>query len=150
MKTLLLAVLTSVSFNALASTVVGTNYFPGYGAVYSDKVCLAENSVKAHIKASTTQECTKYNQGFNGATCVAYKTVSKPARHLEAPLSFQTKSCLAYKDEFNDSLMRERKCVKYGTTTYHQPRAYSVVTVEVEDVFHDRLVTTRHNIPACN
>lgn len=149
MKTLLIAVLTSLSFTALASTVIGTNQFPGYGAVSSDKVCLTSDSVKANIPASSTQECTKYTQGLNGESCVAYKTVTKAARQLEAPLSFEAKTCLESKNVFDNSFVPKRVCVKYGTATYHQPRAYSVVTVEQEDVFHDRLITTRHDIPNC-
>ena len=149
MKTLVIAFLTSLSITALASTVVGTNQFPGYGAVSSDKVCLTATSVQADLPATTAHQCTKYTQGFNGEKCVAYRNISSPARHLEAPLSFETTACLAYRDQFNGSLMHERVCTKHGTVTYHQPRAYSVVTVEQEDVFHDRLITTRHDIPAC-
>ena len=149
MKLFLFAALTSLSLTGFASTVVGTNLFPGYGHVPSNQVCLTATSVKAEIAASVKKECTKYSQSFNGATCVAYKNTAVPARSLVAPLSFETQGCIASKTEFTNSLTPHEVCVKYGTVTYHQPRAYSLVDVEQEDVFHDRLVTTRHNIPAC-
>ena len=149
MKKVLVVMLASLSMSAFASTVVGSNYFPGYGQVSSDLVCLTGNGVKADIPASQTEVCVKYSQGFGGATCAAYKTVTKSARHLEAPMSFEKNGCVAYKDQFNGSLNHEKVCVKYGTYTYQQPRAYTLVTVEKEDVFHDRLVSTRHDIPTC-
>lgn len=129
MKTFLMIALSALSFNALASNVAGTNLFPGYGAVPSDRVCLTADSVKTDISAYKTQTCVKYSQGLNGESCIAYKTVMHPAAHLEAPLSFDTKGCVESKTEFTTSLTPKEVCVKYGTVTYNQPRYYSVVLI---------------------
>ena len=149
MKTIMASIIMTLSLTALANTVVGTNLFPGYGAVASNKVCFTENSVKVSIPARTVKTCVKYNQGFTGSTCAEYKSVTKPAVNLEAPLSFETKGCVETKPVFDNSFIRKDVCVKTGTIRYNQPRTYSVAKTVQTDVFHKDIVFVKHTIPAC-
>ena len=151
MKTLVIAIITSLSLTTLASgTVKGTNFFPGYGEVSSDKVCLTENSVKANLPAHTVKKCIKYSSPLLGHVCEKYESIQKDAMSLEAPLSLEREVCLVTKRVFDDSLVPKDVCVRKGMVTYNQPRKYIVATTVKTDVFHDDIVFTEYDIPACN
>lgn len=151
MKTILFTVATVITLLASASnhTVVGSNYFPGYGKVPSNLVCIDVDSVKAFVPAKSVTTCTQYKASLNGSTCVAYKTTNTPARELEAALSFDKKTCLESRTEFTTSLLPKEVCTKYGTQTYNQPRSYKVAHSVQTDVFHNDIEFTTVAIPAC-
>ena len=151
MKTILFTVATVFTLLASASnhTVVGSNYFPGYGNVPSNLVCIAADSVKASVPAKSVTTCTKYKASLDGSTCVAYKTTNTPARELVAALSFDQKTCLESRTEFTTSLLPKEVCTKYGTKTYNQPRSYKLATSVQTDVFHNDIEFTTVAIPAC-
>lgn len=150
MKTMIMALITTLSLTTLANSVEGKNQFPGYGAVSSSLVCATDDVVRFTVPARTVKTCVQYNSPLLGHNCAKYKTTTKEAMVFEAPLSFEVLGCLETKTEYDDAQVATEVCTKTGMVTYHQPRTYYVVKTVQVDEFHTETVREEHAIPACN
>lgn len=137
MKTMVIAIITTLSLTTLANSGEGKNLFPGYGAVSSSKVCLTDDAVRFTMSGHSVKTCVKYNSPLLGHNCVKYKTTTKAAVVFEAPLSFEVLGCLETKTEYNDAQVAKEVCTKTGMVMYHQPLTYKVGN-------------TVYKIPACH
>lgn len=150
MKTMIMALVMTLSLTTLANTVKGTNLFPGFGAVSSSLVCLTENTVRVTLPERTVKTCVKYRSPLLGHNCEKYKTSTKEAIVFEAPLSFEILGCLESKTEFDNSQVPKEVCTKTGMIMYHQPRTYIVAKPVQVDIFHTEIVYEERAIPACD
>ena len=150
MKTIIIAIVTTLSLTAIANSVEGKNLFPGYGAISSNLVCVTDDAVRLTLPGRSIKTCVKYNSPLLGHNCVKYKTTTKEAMVFEAPLSFEVLGCLETKTEYDDAQVASEVCTKTGMVTYHQPRTYYIVKNVQIDEFHTETVYEEHTIPACN
>ncbi len=148
MKTILIALVTTLSLTTFANLGKGTNLFPGYGAVSSSKVCLTDNAVRFTVPMRTIKTCVKYNSPLLGHNCLEYKTTAKKALVFQAPLSFEIFGCTETRTVY-DSHVAKEVCTKTGLVMYHQPRTYFIAKTVQDDAGHTKVIYQEYAIPFC-
>ena len=117
--------------------VKGSIHFPGHGEVPSHKVCVTEDkqTLRASLPASTERVCVREYIDYSDRThpekkCDKLKTVRRPARTLETPVTTWERGCVRSHVNRDDTTHPETICDEMGMVRVSQSLTYRIETYD--------------------